>query len=89
MGLVVLVGAPWLSAGEVVIVGGVYVEKEGRDAYALLKCIYFLLFVLILSLQCLPLLVTFIHASFFLGSPHCHFVFSESLPESSDLLSSR
>ena len=41
MCLVVLVGAPWLSAGEVVIVGGVYVEKEGRDAYALLKCIYF------------------------------------------------
>ena len=42
VGLVVLLGAPWLGDGEVVIVGGVYVEKEGRDAYALLKCIYFL-----------------------------------------------
>ena len=41
MGLVVLVGVPWLGAGEVLIVGGRFVEKAGREVYALLKWIYF------------------------------------------------
>ena len=41
VGLVVLVGAPWSGAGKVVIVGGGPIEKAGREAYALLKCIYF------------------------------------------------
>ena len=42
VGLVVLVGVTWLGAGEVVIFGGGYAKKEGMEAYALLKCIYFL-----------------------------------------------
>ena len=42
MGIFLLVGAPWLGAGEVVIFGGGYAKKEGMEAYALLKCIYFL-----------------------------------------------
>ena len=39
--LVELVGAPWLGDGEVVIIGGRSSKKAGKEAYALLKCIYF------------------------------------------------
>ena len=31
-----------MGAGEVVIVGGGYAKKADMEAYALLKCIYFL-----------------------------------------------
>ena len=44
-GLVVLVGEPRLGYGEVVIVGGGYPEETGREAYALLKCIYIYIYI--------------------------------------------
>ena len=44
-GLVVLVGAPRLGYGEVVIVGGGSPEETGREAYALLKCIYIYIYI--------------------------------------------
>ena len=86
VGLVVLVGAPWLGDGEILIVGGGSAEKSGREAYTLLKCIYILFFVLSLPLQCFPLLVTFFHVSFLSGSRPGFSVFSKLLPESSDPL---
>ena len=70
MGLVVLVGAPCLGAGEVVIVGGGPADNSGREAYELLKCIYIYIYIFVLSLalQYFPLLVNFIHGSFFLDT---------------------
>ena len=77
VGLVVLLGAPWSGAGDFVIVGGGSAEKAWREAYVLLKCIYILFFIFSLALQCFPILVTSIHASFFLD-PHTVISFSRN-----------
>ena len=85
VGLVVLVMAPWSGADENVIVGGGSAEKAGREAYVLIKCIYIYI-CFEFSSSMFPLTGDFYPCVVFPGYPQCHFVFSESLPESSNPL---